>query len=33
LRRAQRASPRPNSSPPWPRNPHTDRGNCPFLTS
>jgi hypothetical protein len=27
------ASRRPNSSAPSPRNPHTDRGDCPFMTS
>ena len=30
---SSRASPRPNSSPPWPHNPLTDRGRCPFSTS
>ena len=28
-----RASLRPNCSTPWPPNPPTDRGNCPFTTS
>ena len=28
-----RASPRPNSSPPWPRNPLTDKGHCPCSIS
>src|SRR5439155_26799126 len=30
-RRERRGSLRPNSSTPWPLNPHTDRANCPFM--
>src|SRR5262245_3250969 len=33
VRPEKRASPRLNCSTPWPPNPPTDRGTCPFTTS